>query len=107
MPVGLAFRCPHYCPQMPMDVAGSARTENNDKVSFSAGFRTFWDVVEYCFGGAERDRTADLLVANEALSQLSYSPHQTRIAHHFHRRNAVEQPLASVPASTRRLKPVP
>ncbi len=24
--------------------------------------------------GAERDRTADLLVANEALSQLSYSP---------------------------------
>jgi hypothetical protein len=26
-------------------------------------------------GGAERDRTADLLVANEALSQLSYSPH--------------------------------
>ena len=26
------------------------------------------------FGGAERDRTAGLLVANEALSQLSYSP---------------------------------
>jgi hypothetical protein len=26
------------------------------------------------YGGAERDRTADLLVANEALSQLSYSP---------------------------------
>jgi hypothetical protein len=25
-------------------------------------------------GGAKRDRTADLLVANEALSQLSYSP---------------------------------
>ena len=25
-------------------------------------------------GGAERDRTADLLIANEALSQLSYSP---------------------------------
>ena len=30
-------------------------------------------VVEV-FGGAERDRTAGLLVANEALSQLSYSP---------------------------------
>ena len=29
------------------------------------------------FGGAERDRTADLLVANEALSQLSYSPRAT------------------------------
>ena len=26
------------------------------------------------FGGAERDRTADLLIANEALSQLSYGP---------------------------------
>lgn len=26
------------------------------------------------FGGAERARTADLLVANEALSRLSYSP---------------------------------
>ena len=30
-------------------------------------------VIEF-YGGAERDRTADLLVANEALSQLSYSP---------------------------------
>jgi hypothetical protein len=29
--------------------------------------------METC-GGAERDRTAGLLVANEALSQLSYSP---------------------------------
>ena len=26
------------------------------------------------FGGPERDRTADLFVANEALSQLSYRP---------------------------------
>jgi hypothetical protein len=30
-------------------------------------------IVDF-FGGAKRDRTADLLVANEALSQLSYSP---------------------------------
>ena len=30
--------------------------------------------VKKGFGGAEQDRTADLLVANEALSQLSYSP---------------------------------
>ena len=29
---------------------------------------------EALYGGAKRDRTADLLVANEALSQLSYSP---------------------------------
>src|SRR5690606_25939193 len=27
-------------------------------------------------GGAERDRTADLVIANDALSQLSYSPIQ-------------------------------
>ena len=33
----------------------------------------------HLFGGAERDRTADLLVANEALSQLSYSPTPMRI----------------------------
>jgi hypothetical protein len=26
------------------------------------------------FGGASRDRTDDLIVANDALSQLSYSP---------------------------------
>ena len=30
-------------------------------------------------GGAERDRTAGLLVANEALSQLSYSPTTSQI----------------------------
>jgi hypothetical protein len=29
-------------------------------------------------GGAERDRTADLLIANEALSQLSYGPDRGR-----------------------------
>ena len=29
-------------------------------------------------GGAERNRTADLLIANEALSQLSYSPNAER-----------------------------
>ena len=37
------------------------------------------EVLRPFFGGAERDRTADLLVANEALSQLSYSPHRTGI----------------------------
>src|SRR5438067_9643931 len=31
-------------------------------------------------GGAERDRTADLLIANEALSQLSYGPNRGRAA---------------------------
>ena len=33
-------------------------------------------------GGAERDRTVDLLIANEALSQLSYSPTVTEGADH-------------------------
>ena len=32
-------------------------------------------------GGAERDRTADLLIANEALSQLSHSPILIAITH--------------------------
>src|SRR5580765_3021469 len=31
------------------------------------------------FGGASRDRTDDLIVANDALSQLSYSPVQVGI----------------------------
>ena len=32
--------------------------------------------IEYCyeFGGGERDRTDDLLLARQALSQLSYTP---------------------------------
>ena len=32
--------------------------------------------IESEFGGASRDRTDDLIVANDALSQLSYSPTQ-------------------------------
>ena len=28
----------------------------------------------YMYGGAEEDRTPDLVIANDALSQLSYSP---------------------------------
>ena len=32
------------------------------------------------FGGADRDRTGGLLVANQALSQLSYSPNCSRQA---------------------------
>ena len=39
------------------------------------------------FGGAERDRTAGLLVANEALSQLSYSP--TEMTFLVYQRNSV------------------
>ena len=32
------------------------------------------ETIESEFGGASRDRTDDLIVANDALSQLSYSP---------------------------------
>jgi hypothetical protein len=56
------------------------------------------------FGGAERDRTADLLVANEALSQLSYSPTPDRVIHRFaqaHRRRITSP---SVSARTALLK---
>ncbi|KKK73612.1 hypothetical protein LCGC14_2892090 [marine sediment metagenome] len=33
--------------------------------------------VSVCLGGAKRDRTADLLRARQALSQLSYGPDKT------------------------------
>ena len=30
--------------------------------------------LSFIFGGADRDRTDDLVIANDALSQLSYGP---------------------------------
>jgi hypothetical protein len=36
--------------------------------------RETWFGLGPIYGGADRDRTGGLLVANEALSQLSYSP---------------------------------
>ena len=35
-----------------------------------------WDVSiqDWRIGGADRDRTDDLVIANDALSQLSYGP---------------------------------
>ena len=38
------------------------------------------NVLNTAVGGAEGDRTPDLVIANDALSQLSYSPVQ-RMAH--------------------------
>ena len=49
------------------------------------------------FGGASRDRTDDLIVANDALSQLSYSP--TFVISFYHR--AQSRLLSSSSASTR------
>ena len=40
----------------------------------SAGKAVFGRKLEIRFGGASRDRTDGLVVANDALSQLSYSP---------------------------------
>ena len=39
-------------------------------------------MLRYKNGGATRDRTADLLNAIQALSQLSYSPIEDDIVHH-------------------------
>jgi hypothetical protein len=39
---------------------------------FGRSFRLH--LLSVVFGGADRARTGDLLVANQALSQLSYSP---------------------------------
>jgi hypothetical protein len=41
-------------------------------------------------GGASQDRTDDLIVANDALSQLSYSPMQWRVLSDF-----ISRPLFS------------
>ena len=38
------------------------------------GFNRMASFTTLDFGGAKRDRTADLLTASQALSQLSYSP---------------------------------
>ena len=59
---------------MSMDATSPNGMPNKQKASIYADFRTSLHVLESVIGGAERDRTADLLVANEALSQLSYSP---------------------------------
>ncbi len=45
-------------------------------------------------GGAERNRTADLLIANEALYQLSYGPRKAR--NKLFRRPAVKRAIAVI-----------
>src|SRR5581483_630841 len=52
-----------------------ARFERAETPRFSNGTRFEKLACKcFCFGGASRDRTDDLIVANDALSQLSYSP---------------------------------
>src|SRR3982074_1430008 len=45
-------------------------TNSPPKLAIHSMSPTFWNIS----GGADRDRTGGLLVANQALSQLSYSP---------------------------------
>jgi hypothetical protein len=56
------------------------------------------------YGGAERDRTADLLVANEALSQLSYSPppnpHRTLLSQAQRSRNNISECTSNHPCDS-------
>ena len=56
-----------------------------------SGLRWAWPKVLHGNGGDDRDRTDDLLVANEALSQLSYipTPKRSRVADGSPRRAAV------------------
>ena len=49
---------------MPQNSSGSDAPEVQKKPILSV----------FCAGGAEGGRTPDLLIANEALSQLSYGP---------------------------------
>ena len=57
-------------------------------------------------GGAERDRTADLLIANEALSQLSYSPVPCRAGTMRMRLRPVDPGGADCPAVARPQPPL-
>ena len=43
------------------------------------GGAAWWSCLVELPGGAERDRTDDLLLAKQALSQLSYSPDPARV----------------------------
>jgi hypothetical protein len=47
------------------------RDQISDARLLSSGI---WHLASALAGGAERDRTVDLLLAKQALSQLSYSP---------------------------------
>src|SRR5436190_21952375 len=51
------------------------------------------------FGGGKRDRTADLLHAMQALSQLSYTPTQGRALYHAGRRSRSRASTRFLPAT--------
>jgi len=53
-----------------MDTPGQNGTASNGKASIYAGLTASLDHLGYVIGGAERDRTADLLVAKMLLYQF-------------------------------------
>ncbi len=55
-------------------MSNSQRTSEGSKPPYS--FSIFFFLERSGTGGAERDRTDDLLLAKQALSQLSYGPNQ-------------------------------
>ena len=70
---------PHTYPTRAACQAGNGRDETsrdgeNLRTRTSGSFRTSSDGLGRGIGGARRDRTADLLHAMQALSQLSYGP---------------------------------
>ncbi len=52
----------------------TAKTNSAKYLASSIKSAKFALLPNEIFGGADRDRTGGLLVANQALSQLSYSP---------------------------------
>ena len=63
----------HNYKEAPVMADGKRRFRGKDLQSRCGSVETI-EIIEPEFGGASRDRTDDLIVANDALSQLSYSP---------------------------------
>ena len=63
-----------------MEASPKTRLSCDERAARALRGETAAEMGEGDPGGAERDRTADLVIANDALSQLSYSPQKvTRI----------------------------
>lgn len=61
-------------PRMQTNQIGQGWNRKRPKALYLLGFRPSMDCSEIVLGGDRRDRTADLLIANQTLSQLSYAP---------------------------------
>ena len=78
----LAHRLAHRLPQRPAkhQKTKSYKSQRTDHSSNISSSKSEGDLPQVCKnGGAKRSRTADLLIANETLYQLSYSPIPTLI----------------------------